>query len=66
MIEIEDVSFTYRTGEANVEQVLAAARSAGVTVRDLATEEPDLEDVFLAQYGGPGHEPAVSGIDDVR
>jgi ABC-2 type transport system ATP-binding protein len=37
-----------------VEQVLAAARSAGVTVRDLATEEPDLEDVFLAlTYGDP-------------
>lgn len=44
----------YRTGEASVEQVLAAARAAGVGIKDLATEEPDLEDVFLAlTYNDP-------------
>ncbi len=49
------LAVTYRTGESSVEQVLAAARAAGVTVKDLATEEPDLEDVFLAlTYNDPG------------
>ena len=48
------LAVTYKTGEASVEQVLAAARGAGVGVKDLATEEPDLEDVFLAlTYGDP-------------
>jgi len=48
------LAITYKTGEASVEQVLAAARSAGVAIKDLATEEPDLEDVFLAlTYGDP-------------
>lgn len=45
---------TYRTGESSVEQVLAAVRAAGVTIKDIATEDPDLEDVFLAMtYGDP-------------
>jgi ABC-2 type transport system ATP-binding protein len=45
---------TYRTGETNVERVLAAVRAAGVTIRDIATEDPDLEDVFVAlTYGDP-------------
>jgi ABC-2 type transport system ATP-binding protein len=48
------LAITYKTGDASVEQVLAAARSAGVAIKDLATEEPDLEDVFLAlTYGDP-------------
>ncbi|WP_439478188.1 ABC transporter ATP-binding protein [Brevundimonas sp.] len=43
---------TYRKGQASVEQVLAAVRAAGVTITDIVTEDPDLEDVFLAlTYG---------------
>ena len=43
---------TYRTGQSSVEQVLAAVRAAGVTIADISTEDPDLEDVFLAlTYG---------------
>jgi ABC-2 type transport system ATP-binding protein len=42
------LAVTYKTGQSSVEQVLAAVRSAGVAIRDLATEDPDLEDVFLA------------------
>ena len=43
---------SYRKGESSVEQVLAAVRAAGVTIADIATEDPDLEDVFLAlTYG---------------
>ena len=47
-----DLAITFKSQEASVEQVLAAARDAGVHIRDLRTEEPDLEDVFLAlTYG---------------
>jgi len=43
---------TYRKGRSSVEQVLAAVRAAGVTIADIVTEDPDLEDVFLAlTYG---------------
>jgi ABC-2 type transport system ATP-binding protein len=39
---------TYRKGQSSVEQVLAAVRAAGVVIADISTEDPDLEDVFLA------------------
>lgn len=43
---------TYRKGQSSVEQVLAAVRAAGITISDITTEDPDLEDVFLAlTYG---------------
>lgn len=43
---------TYRKGQSSVEQVIAAVRAAGVTIGDITTEDPDLEDVFLAlTYG---------------
>jgi ABC-2 type transport system ATP-binding protein len=41
-------SVTYRTGQSSVEQVLAAVRAAGLHIKDIATEDPDLEDVFVA------------------
>ena len=42
----------YRKGQSSVEQVIAAVRKAGVTIADISTEDPDLEDVFLAlTYG---------------
>lgn len=45
-------SVSYRKGASSVEQVLAAVRAAGVTIADIATEDPDLEDVFMAlTYG---------------
>lgn len=51
------LAVTFKTGESGVEQVLAAVRAAGVGIKDLATEDPDLEDVFLAlTYGDPGAE----------
>ena len=49
---------TYRTGESSVEQVLAAVRAAGVTIKDIATEDPDLEDVFLAMTYGDASRPS--------
>ncbi len=43
---------TYRTGQSSVEQVLAAVRAAGLHIKDIVTEDPDLEDVFMAlTYG---------------
>jgi ABC-2 type transport system ATP-binding protein len=45
---------SYRTGQSSVEQVLAAVRANGLKIKDIATEDPDLEDVFLAlTYGDP-------------
>jgi len=41
-------SVSYRTGQSSVEQVLAAIRAAGLHIKDIATEDPDLEDVFVA------------------
>jgi ABC-2 type transport system ATP-binding protein len=43
-----DLAVTFKTSEAGVEQVLNAVRDAGVAIKDLATEDPDLEDVFMA------------------
>ena len=47
-----ELAIGFHTHQATVEQVLAAAKEAGVHIKDLRTEEPDLEDVFLAlTYG---------------
>lgn len=40
--------FTYRRSETRAEDVLDLARAAGVTIRDVASEEADLEDVFVS------------------
>lgn len=48
---------TYRKGKSSVEQVLAAVKAAGVTIADIATEDPDLEDVFLALTYGDASRP---------
>ncbi|HYG27809.1 MAG TPA: ABC transporter ATP-binding protein [Caulobacteraceae bacterium] len=39
---------SYKTGQSSVEQVLAAVRATGLHIQDIATEDPDLEDVFMA------------------
>jgi ABC-2 type transport system ATP-binding protein len=46
------VAITYRTGEHSIEKLLHRLREAGVGIGDLATEEPDLEDVFVALTSG--------------
>jgi ABC-2 type transport system ATP-binding protein len=53
----EDVTFamrasgaftlTYKTSEHSVEEMLDRVRRAGVAIKDLSIEEPDLEDVFV-------------------
>ena len=40
--------FRYRTSETEVSDILSAVAGAGLKITDLSTEEPDLEDVFLA------------------
>jgi len=46
------VVLRYHTNATSAEQVLAAVRAAGITIRDVKTEEADLEDVFLALTAG--------------
>jgi ABC-2 type transport system ATP-binding protein len=38
----------FKTSASTVEAVLAAVRAAGVHIKDLKTEDPDLEDVFMS------------------
>jgi ABC-2 type transport system ATP-binding protein len=52
------LAFTYRVGEVQIETLLQRIRAGGVAFTDLATEEPDLEDVFMALTSAPG--PGVS------
>ena len=47
-----DLAVSFRPRDAGVEQVLAAVRAAGVQIKDLRTEEPDLEDVFVSLTSG--------------
>jgi ABC-2 type transport system ATP-binding protein len=57
----EDVTFamrpsgaftlTYKTSEHSVEELLDRIRAAGVAIKDLSIEEPDLEDVFVELTG---------------
>jgi ABC-2 type transport system ATP-binding protein len=46
------LAITYRTGETSIEHLLHRLREAGIGISDLATEEPDLEDVFVALTSG--------------
>jgi ABC-2 type transport system ATP-binding protein len=47
-----DLAVIFKTAAAGVEEVIAAVRARGVPIKDLRTEEPDLEDVFVSlTYG---------------
>ena len=47
-----ELAVSFKTGTAGVEEVLNAVRGAGIHIKDLATEDPDLEDVFMSlTYG---------------
>jgi ABC-2 type transport system ATP-binding protein len=48
------LAVAFKTSEAGVEAVLNAVRAAGVRIKDLRTEDPDLEDVFMSlTYAAP-------------
>ena len=42
------LSIQYRSGKDSISDLLATVKSAGISIADLRTEEPDLEDVFMA------------------
>lgn len=42
------LSISYRSGTDSISDMLATVKSAGISIADLRTEEPDLEDVFMA------------------
>ena len=52
------IAITYSRREADPMALLEAARGAGVGIRDVATEEPDLEDVFMALTTGAASDAA--------
>jgi ABC-2 type transport system ATP-binding protein len=57
-----ELAVTFKTADAGVEQVLSAVREAGVAIKDLATEDPDLEDVFMAlTYASPDAADPLAG-----
>ncbi|WP_281981005.1 ABC transporter ATP-binding protein [Thalassorhabdomicrobium marinisediminis] len=41
------LAFTYKTSQTRADEVLNLVSAAGLTIKDVRTEEPDLEDVFL-------------------
>lgn len=41
------LAFAYRRSETSPDDILSALRGAGIRIRDVATEQPDLQDVFL-------------------
>lgn len=42
-----DLAFVYNRSKTSPAEILEALHSVGVSIRDVRTEEPDLEDVFL-------------------
>lgn len=52
LTDARTLTFRYRTRETEVRDILDAVAAAGLVVADLSTEEPDLEDVFLALTRG--------------
>ncbi len=53
-----NLAVAFKADQCGVEDVLNAVRAAGVHIKDLATEEPDLEDVFLALTYGDASSPS--------
>ncbi len=43
-----NLAITFRTRDTGIGRLLEQVREAGISIADLATEEPDLEDVFVA------------------
>ncbi len=42
------LAFTYRSGTTSADTILNILRDKGISIRDISTEQSDLEDVFLA------------------
>ena len=46
------LTFTYQSVVTPADQILSLVRDAGITIKDVRTQEPDLEDVFLSLTAG--------------
>ncbi len=54
----ERILFRYKPSHARVGDVLAAVEAAGLAIRDVSSEETDLEDIFM-RLTGAGAEPGA-------
>jgi len=43
-----NIAINYRSGTDNISDVLTVVNASGISISDLRTEEPDLEDVFMS------------------
>ena len=48
LIDERTLEITYRKDKVNAGQVLASLTSEGLSIVDVSTRDPDLEDVFLS------------------
>ena len=53
------LAFAYRRSEISADAILDAVRAADIRISDVTTEEPDLEDVFLALIAKVGTDDAA-------
>lgn len=69
------LALRYRRSDTEISQLLEIVHRAGVTIRDLSTDEPDLEDIFLHLTGtgsaaedetNPSSNPRSEGIPGRR
>ncbi|MEP6343202.1 MAG: ABC transporter ATP-binding protein [Maricaulaceae bacterium] len=52
-----DIAVNFRSGTTRVTHLIEQVRASGIRIADLRTEQPDLEDVFMAlTYDRDGHE----------
>jgi ABC-2 type transport system ATP-binding protein len=47
------LALNFRSADHTVETLLERVKAAGISIRDLKTEEPDLEDVFVSMTSAP-------------
>jgi ABC-2 type transport system ATP-binding protein len=53
LIDERTIEITFRKDKVNAGQVLEAVQREGLSIVDVRTREPDLEDVFLSLVSGP-------------
>ncbi|NVO56085.1 ABC transporter ATP-binding protein [Rhodobacteraceae bacterium B1Z28] len=56
----------YRSNQTSAEQVLESVRQANIRIRDVRTEEADLEDVFLALTSSRADDPPADDQNQPR
>ncbi len=60
------LELNYQSQTTSAEQVLESVRSANIRIRDVRTEEADLEDVFLALTSSRADDPPADDQDQPR